>query len=298
MSQASRTRKGIILAGGAGTRLYPMTSHVSKQLLPVFDKPMVYYPLTTLMLANIREILLISDPANLPAFKKLLGTGEDFGIKLSYAEQPQPRGIAESFLIAEDFIDGDDITLILGDNIFYSQGLRHLLNNASAKKSGATIFCYNVKNPSDYGVAVFDKNGRVTKLQEKPMEPSSNFAVTGLYFYDNQVTTFARKLRPSKRGELEITDLNNLYLEQNSLEVLTLSRGTAWLDMGTPEHLLDAANFVRVVEQRQGLKIGCPEEIAFKMKFIGSDKLVQIIKNTGNNTYSKYLQTILDGASS
>ncbi len=275
-----------------------MTSHVSKQLLPVFDKPMVYYPLTTLMLANIREILLISDPANLPAFKKLLGTGEDFGIKLSYAEQPQPRGIAESFLIAEDFIDGDDITLILGDNIFYSQGLRHLLNNASAKKSGATIFCYNVKNPSDYGVAVFDKNGRVTKLQEKPMEPSSNFAVTGLYFYDNQVTTFARKLRPSKRGELEITDLNNLYLEQNSLEVLTLSRGTAWLDMGTPEHLLDAANFVRVVEQRQGLKIGCPEEIAFKMKFIGSDKLVQIIKNTGNNTYSKYLQTILDGASS
>ena len=298
MSQASRTRKGIILAGGAGTRLYPMTSHVSKQLLPVFDKPMVYYPLTTLMLANIREILLISDPANLPAFKKLLGTGEDFGIKLSYAEQPQPRGIAESFLIAEDFIDGDDITLILGDNIFYSQGLRHLLNNASAKKSGATIFCYNVKNPSDYGVAVFDKNGRVTKLQEKPMEPSSNFAVTGLYFYDNQVTTFARKLRPSKRGELEITDLNNLYLEQNSLEVLTLSRGTAWLDMGTPEHLLDAANFVRVVEQRQGLKIGCPEEIAFKMKFIGSDKLDQIIKNTGNNTYSKYLQTILDGASS
>ena len=275
-----------------------MTSHVSKQLLPVFDKPMVYYPLTTLMLANIREILLISDPANLPAFKKLLGTGEDFGIKLSYAEQPQPRGIAESFLIAEDFIDGDDITLILGDNIFYSQGLRHLLNNASAKKSGATIFCYNVKNPSDYGVAVFDKNGRVTKLQEKPMEPSSNFAVTGLYFYDNQVTTFARKLRPSKRGELEITDLNNLYLEQNSLEVLTLSRGTAWLDMGTPEHLLDAANFVRVVEQRQGLKIGCPEEIAFKMKFIGSDKLVQIIKNTGNNTYSQYLQTILDGASS
>ena len=275
-----------------------MTSHVSKQLLPVFDKPMVYYPLTTLMLANIREILLISDPANLPAFKKLLGTGEDFGIKLSYAEQPQPRGIAESFLIAEDFIDGDDITLILGDNIFYSQGLRHLLNNASAKKSGATIFCYNVKNPSDYGVAVFDKNGRVTKLQEKPMEPSSNFAVTGLYFYDNQVTTFARKLRPSKRGELEITDLNNLYLEQNSLEVLTLSRGTAWLDMGTPEHLLDAANFVRVVEQRQGLKIGCPEEIAFKMKFIGSDKLDQIIKNTGNNTYSKYLQTILDGASS
>ena len=275
-----------------------MTSHVSKQLLPVFDKPMVYYPPTTLMLANIREILLISDPANLPAFKKLLGTGEDFGIKLSYAEQPQPRGIAESFLIAEDFIDGDDITLILGDNIFYSQGLRHLLNNASAKKSGATIFCYNVKNPSDYGVAVFDKNGRVTKLQEKPMEPSSNFAVTGLYFYDNQVTTFARKLRPSKRGELEITDLNNLYLEQNSLEVLTLSRGTAWLDMGTPEHLLDAANFVRVVEQRQGLKIGCPEEIAFKMKFIGSDKLVQIIKNTGNNTYSKYLQTILDGASS
>ncbi len=275
-----------------------MTSHVSKQLLPVFDKPMVYYPLTTLMLANIREILLISDPANLPAFKKLLGTGEDFGIKLSYAEQPKPRGIAESFLIAEDFIDGDDITLILGDNIFYSQGLRHLLNNASAKKSGATIFCYNVKNPSDYGVAVFDKNGRVTKLQEKPMEPSSNFAVTGLYFYDNQVTTFARKLRPSKRGELEITDLNNLYLEQNSLEVLTLSRGTAWLDMGTPEHLLDAANFVRVVEQRQGLKIGCPEEIAFKMKFIGSDKLVQIIKNTGNNTYSKYLQTILDGASS
>lgn len=259
---------------------------------------MVYYPLTTLMLANIREILLISDPANLPAFKKLLGTGEDFGIKLSYAEQPKPRGIAESFLIAEDFIDGDDITLILGDNIFYSQGLRHLLNNASAKKSGATIFCYNVKNPSDYGVAVFDKNGRVTKLQEKPMEPSSNFAVTGLYFYDNQVTTFARKLRPSKRGELEITDLNNLYLEQNSLEVLTLSRGTAWLDMGTPEHLLDAANFVRVVEQRQGLKIGCPEEIAFKMKFIGSDKLVQIIKNTGNNTYSKYLQTILDGASS
>lgn len=275
-----------------------MTSHVSKQLLPVFDKPMVYYPLTTLMLANIREILLISDPANLPAFKKLLGTGEDFGIKLSYAEQPQPRGIAESFLIAEDFIDGDDITLILGDNIFYSQGLRHLLNNASAKKSGATIFCYNVKNPSDYGVAVFDKNGRVTKLQEKPMEPSSNFAVTGLYFYDKQVTTFARKLRPSKRGELEITDLNNLYLEQNSLEVLTLSRGTAWLDMGTPEHLLDAANFVRVVEQRQGLKIGCPEEIAFKMKFIGSDKLDQIIKNTGNNTYSKYLQTILDGASS
>ena len=275
-----------------------MTSHVSKQLLPVFDKPMVYYPLTTLMLANIREILLISDPANLPAFKKLLGTGEDFGIKLSYAEQPQPRGIAESFLIAEDFIDGDDITLILGDNIFYSQGLRHLLNNASAKKSGATIFCYNVKNPSDYGVAVFDKNGRVTKLQEKPMEPSSNFAVTGLYFYDNQVTTFARKLRPSKRGELEITDLNNLYLEQNALEVLTLSRGTAWLDMGTPEHLLDAANFVRVVEQRQGLKIGCPEEIAFKMKFIGSDKLVQIIKNNGNNTYSKYLQTILDGASS
>lgn len=275
-----------------------MTSHVSKQLLPVFDKPMVYYPLTTLMLANIREILLISDPANLPAFKKLLGTGEDFGIKLSYAEQPKPRGIAESFLIAEDFIDGDDITLILGDNIFYSQGLRHLLNNASAKKSGATIFCYNVKNPSDYGVAVFDKNGRVTKLQEKPMEPSSNFAVTGLYFYDKQVTTFARKLRPSKRGELEITDLNNLYLEQNSLEVLTLSRGTAWLDMGTPEHLLDAANFVRVVEQRQGLKIGCPEEIAFKMKFIGSDKLDQIIKNTGNNTYSKYLQTILDGASS
>ena len=297
MSQASRTRKGIILAGGAGTRLYPMTSHVSKQLLPVFDKPMVYYPLTTLMLANIREILLISDPANLPAFKKLLGTGEDFGIKLSYAEQPRPRGIAESFIIAEDFIGGDDITLILGDNIFYSQGLRHLLNNASARKDGATIFCYTVKNPSDYGVASFDKKGRVTKLQEKPKEPSSNFAVTGLYFYDNQVTTFARKLKPSQRGELEITDLNNLYLEQNSLEVLTLSRGTAWLDMGTPEHLLDAANFVRVVEQRQGLKIGCPEEIAFKMGFIGSQELNKTIKNIGNNNYTRYLKTILEGAS-
>jgi len=288
-------RKGIILAGGSGTRLYPLTIAVSKQLMPVYDKPMVYYPLSVLMLAGIREVLIISTPTDLPNFRKLLGDGANLGLKLSYAEQPSPDGLAQAFHIAGDtgFLQGEPSALVLGDNLFYGAEFVTSLAEAAARTSGATIFGYHVAKPSDYGVVEFAKDGRVLSLEEKPKQPKSNYAVPGLYFYDGDVVPLARSLKPSARGELEITDLNRLYLEKGRLHVELFGRGTAWLDTGTHDSLIEAAQFVHVLENRTGLKIACLEEIAFKKGWIDRTGLEANIKRLGKSSYGEYLKRLL-----
>ena len=285
-------RKGIILAGGSGTRLYPLTIAVSKQLMPVYDKPMIYYPLSVLMLSGIREILIISTPQDLPLFRRLLGDGANLGLTLSYAEQPSPDGLAQAFLIGADHIGDSPSALILGDNLFYGHELTHSLKTAGARTTGATIFGYHVADPKSYGVVEFAPDGRVLSLEEKPAEPKSNYAIPGLYFYDREVVGLARKLKPSKRGELEITDLNRLYLESGGLRVELLGRGTAWLDTGTHDSLMEAAQFVHVIENRQGLKIACLEEIAYHQGWIDRAQLDANITKLGKSSYAAYLRKI------
>lgn len=286
-------RKGIILAGGSGTRLYPLTIAVSKQLMPVYDKPMVYYPLSVLMLSGIREVLIISTPQDLPLFQRLLGDGSAYGIKLSYAEQPRPEGLAQAFLIGADFVGDSPSALILGDNLFYGHDFVESLQAATQRTSGATIFGYHVSDPKAYGVVEFAPDGRVLSIEEKPANPKSNYAVPGLYYYDREVVSLARSLKPSKRGELEITDLNRLYLEAGKLRVELLGRGTAWLDTGTHDSLLDAAQFVNVIENRQGLKIACLEEIAYRAGWIDRSQLEAQIAKLGKSNYGAYLRRLL-----
>jgi glucose-1-phosphate thymidylyltransferase len=285
-------RKGIILAGGSGTRLYPVTFVVSKQLLPVFDKPMIYYPLCTLMLAGIRDILVISTPDDKPLFERLLGSGSALGLQFSYLTQDRPRGLADAFIIGRDFVGSDPVALILGDNIYYGHGLPELLARAASRRTGATIFGYNVRDPERYGVVEFDRDGRAITIQEKPAQPKSNYAVTGLYFYDNQVLDIAASIKPSQRGELEITDVNNAYLNRGQLYVEVMGRGFAWLDTGTHTSLLQASQFVEVLEQRQGLRLSCPEEIAFRLGYISLDDLCELAKRTGKSGYGEYLMSI------
>ncbi|GLI51906.1 glucose-1-phosphate thymidylyltransferase [Tepidanaerobacter syntrophicus] len=287
--------KGIILAGGSGTRLYPLTMVTSKQLLPVYDKPMVYYPLSTLMLAGIKDILIISTPFDLPKYKELLGDGSQFGVSFSYEEQPSPDGLAQAFIIGEKFIGTDDCALVLGDNIFYGNNFGRLLREAVQNKGRATVFGYYVDDPERFGVVEFDDSGKVISIEEKPKEPKSNYAVTGLYFYDNRVVDYAKTLKPSARGELEITDLNRIYLEQEELDVKLLGRGFAWLDTGTVDTLADATNFVRIVEKRQGIKISAPEEIAFINKWINKETLLESAEKYGKSPYGEHLRRVAEG---
>jgi glucose-1-phosphate thymidylyltransferase len=285
--------KGIILAGGTGSRLYPLTVATSKQLLPVYDKPMIYYPLSTLMLAGIRDILVISTPEDVPRFRKLLKDGSQWGIRVSYCEQPRPEGLAQAFVLGEDFIGSDSVCLILGDNLFYGQGFQPLLKRAASTDSGGLIFGYWVNDPERYGVVEFDRDGNVVSIEEKPENPKSNFAIPGLYFYDNRVVEIAKSIEPSPRGELEITGINNVYHREGKLKVQLLGRGFAWLDTGTHESLIQAGNFIETIEKRQGLKVGCVEEVAFKKGFIDLDRLKELAYSIQNNEYGRYLQSLI-----